>query len=228
MRPSLLVLALLLAAGFSPALRAAESAAPLTRMPLTGFTALFNGRDTTGWHFSRTVHHGSVGKATVEEGAIVLRQYGGDIYVADLVGLAMVREMGAVMTAVVLAAGLGSVPASAVSKFHGIGFTKGWDTPVARQNESCLGCHKGGNRLHWPGSAHAGNQLGCADCHNPMEKVSANSLLVRATINETCETCHQQQRTEFNKRSHMPLHEGKMTCVDCHNPHARLDSAAIL
>ena len=100
-----------------------------------------------------------------------------------------------------------------------IGFTKRWDTPVELQNAQCLSCHKGGNRLHWPGSTHASNQLGCADCHNPMEKVSANSLLVRATINETCETCHQQQRTEFNKRSHMPLHEGKMTCVDCHNPH---------
>lgn len=100
-----------------------------------------------------------------------------------------------------------------------IGFTKGWDTPVARQNESCLGCHKGGNRLHWPGSVHAGNQLGCADCHNPMQKVSTNSLLARNTINEVCSRCHQQQRAEFNKRSHMPLPEGKVSCVDCHNPH---------
>jgi phospholipid/cholesterol/gamma-HCH transport system permease protein len=41
-------------------------------------------------------------------GAIVLRQYGGDIYLADLIGLAMVREMGAVMTAVVLAGRTGA------------------------------------------------------------------------------------------------------------------------
>jgi len=41
-------------------------------------------------------------------GALVLRQYGGDIYVADLIGLAVVREMGAVMTAVVLAGRTGA------------------------------------------------------------------------------------------------------------------------
>ncbi len=41
-------------------------------------------------------------------GAIVLRQYGGDIYLADLIGLAMVREMGAVMAAVVLAGRTGA------------------------------------------------------------------------------------------------------------------------
>jgi len=100
-----------------------------------------------------------------------------------------------------------------------IGFTKGWGTPVQTQNATCLNCHQGGNRLHWPGSTHAGNQLGCADCHNTMEKVSATGLLFKSSINETCQTCHQQQRAEFNKRSHMPLPEGKMSCVDCHNPH---------
>ncbi len=41
-------------------------------------------------------------------GALVLRQYGGDIYVADLVGLAVCREMGAVMTGVVLAGRTGA------------------------------------------------------------------------------------------------------------------------
>jgi len=35
--------------------------------------------------------------------ALILRQYGGDIYVADLVGISMLREMGALMTAIVLA-----------------------------------------------------------------------------------------------------------------------------
>lgn len=100
-----------------------------------------------------------------------------------------------------------------------VGFTKKWATPVAQQNDACLSCHQGGNRLHWPGSVHAGNQLGCADCHNPMERVSFNSALAKPTINDTCQSCHAQQRTEFAKRSHMPLPEGKMSCVDCHNPH---------
>lgn len=100
-----------------------------------------------------------------------------------------------------------------------ISFTKEWGTPIAKQNETCLSCHKGGQRLHWPGSIHATNKLGCSDCHNPMARFSANGLLKKASITETCQTCHQQQRAEFQKRSHMPVPEGKMTCVDCHNPH---------
>ncbi len=49
-----------------------------------------------------------VGVTLAYTGAIVLRQYGGDIYVADLIGLSMVREMGAVMTGVVLAGRTGA------------------------------------------------------------------------------------------------------------------------
>ncbi len=49
-----------------------------------------------------------VGVTLAYTGAIVLRQYGGDIYVADLVGLSMVREMGALMTGVVLAGRTGA------------------------------------------------------------------------------------------------------------------------
>jgi DmsE family decaheme c-type cytochrome len=73
--------------------------------------------------------------------------------------------------------------------------------------------------MHWEGSIHATNHLACSDCHNPMEKASVNSLLAKQSIVETCVQCHQQQRHEFMKRSHMPVLEGKMSCVDCHNPH---------
>lgn len=100
-----------------------------------------------------------------------------------------------------------------------IGFSKEWNTPIERQNGQCLSCHAGGQRLHWPGSIHATNKLACSDCHNPMARFSANGLMKKAGITETCQTCHQQQRAEFRKKSHMPVPEGKMTCVDCHNPH---------
>jgi len=104
---------------------------------------------------------------------------------------------------------------------HGalVGFTKEWGTPVAQQTMMCLECHKGGQRMHWPGSAHAANDLSCSDCHNPMARFSDSGLIKKVSINETCITCHQQQRAEFSKRSHMPVLDGKMTCVDCHNPH---------
>ena len=43
--------------------------------------------------------------------------------------------------------------------------------------------------------------------------------MARQSISETCFQCHKQQRAEFRRRSHMPLPEGKLSCVDCHNPH---------
>ncbi len=100
-----------------------------------------------------------------------------------------------------------------------VGFTREWGTPVAQQNSMCISCHKGGQHMFWEGSTHATHNLSCADCHNPMAKLSATGLLKKPSINETCYSCHKQQRAEFAKRSHMPIPEGKMTCIDCHSPH---------
>lgn len=36
---------------------------------------------------------------------------------------------------------------------------------------------------------------------------------------ELCGNCHTQKRAMFMRTSHMPYREGKMNCVDCHNPH---------
>lgn len=91
--------------------------------------------------------------------------------------------------------------------------------PVKIQNASCLQCHRGGNRIHWTGSMHEMNKLACSDCHDPMAKYSSNGLLARTSVNEICFTCHQEQRAQFRRRSHMPLLEGKISCIDCHNPH---------
>jgi DmsE family decaheme c-type cytochrome len=110
-------------------------------------------------------------------------------------------------------------PANPANRGSLVGFTKEWGTPIATQTAMCLSCHQGGGQLFWSGSAHANQQLSCSGCHNPMARISATGLLKKATINETCYTCHQQQRGEFAKRSHMPLPEGKMSCTDCHNPH---------
>lgn len=100
-----------------------------------------------------------------------------------------------------------------------IAFTRRRDVPVGTQNAQCLQCHKGGSRIFWHGSVHETTRLSCSDCHNPMARISASGLLAKTSVSETCFTCHQQQRTEFRKRSHMPLPEGRMSCVDCHNPH---------
>lgn len=49
-------------------------AAQLGTIP-DGFSRIFNGRNTDGWHWSRTVHHGTSAIATVEEDALVLQPY---------------------------------------------------------------------------------------------------------------------------------------------------------
>ncbi len=56
-----------------------------------------------------------VGVTLAYTGAVVLRQYGGDIYVADLVGISMVREMGAVMTGIVIAGRTGAAFAATIA-----------------------------------------------------------------------------------------------------------------
>lgn len=99
------------------------------------------------------------------------------------------------------------------------GFSKGWGSSIERMNGQCLNCHKGGQRIFWEGSIHQTNKLACSDCHNPMAKFSGGGLLKKPSITETCQSCHQQQRAEFKKKSHMPVPEGKMSCEDCHNPH---------
>lgn len=108
-----------------------------------------------------------------------------------------------------------------------IGFMRESATPPERQSAQCMTCHQGGQRMHWGGSAHDRALVACSDCHNPMARLSANGLLRKANISETCESCHSQQRAEFRRRSHMPVPEGKMSCVDCHNPHGSTRSPLI-
>jgi len=107
----------------------------------------------------------------------------------------------------------------AADKTAVIAFTRRREVPVDSQNAQCLQCHKGRERIFWEGSIHQRSDLSCSDCHNPMAKLSVSGLLAKNTVNDTCFTCHQQQRIEFRKRSHMPVLEGKMSCSDCHNPH---------
>jgi phospholipid/cholesterol/gamma-HCH transport system permease protein len=49
-----------------------------------------------------------VGLIMAYQSAILMRQFGADIYVADAVGLVMVREMGSMMTAIILAGRTGA------------------------------------------------------------------------------------------------------------------------
>src|SRR3546814_20376816 len=52
-------------------------------------------------------------------GTVQLRQFGAQLYVADLFGIAMVREMGAVMTAIVIAGRTGAAIAAHIVTVQG-------------------------------------------------------------------------------------------------------------
>ena len=81
-----------------------------------GFTRMFRGKKVFRWvDFAQVLYQCSCGALPIVSlislltgltmafvGAVQLQKFGAGIYVADLVGLAMVREMGALMTAIVM------------------------------------------------------------------------------------------------------------------------------
>ena len=107
-----------------------------------------------------------------------------------------------------------------------ITFAKNDKTPVARRNEVCTSCHAKGLHLFWKGSAHEARDVACTSCHTVMEEVGPHNL-ARATVIDTCGTCHIQKRAQQMRTSHMPLREGKMTCTSCHNPHGTVTPALL-
>jgi DmsE family decaheme c-type cytochrome len=99
-----------------------------------------------------------------------------------------------------------------------VNFQRKSNTDVAASNGACLTCHQGGKLMGWQSSTHALEDTACASCH----KVHRQKDQVRnpgMQQAEVCFTCHKEQRTQFNKVSHHPVVEGKMSCSSCHNVH---------
>ncbi len=67
----------------------------------------------------------------------------------------------------------------------------------------------------------------CETCHGPgsLHADAEGKAQKRATIinpgkhSETCYQCHPDKRASFSLQYHHPVPEGKMGCVDCHDPH---------
>lgn len=72
-----------------------------------------------------------------------------------------------------------------------------------KEGQACETCHG-------PGSLHADAQ-GLAEKHATIINPKKNS--------ETCYQCHLDKRGDFSLQYHHPVPEGKMGCVDCHDPH---------
>jgi predicted CXXCH cytochrome family protein len=120
--------------------------------------------------------------------------------------------------------------------------------PPDAANGVCLSCHVQDAPVRsWMAGTHAAEHVRCTECHQThtrapqagalarlafdtttpgsitfaerLQPESTVKMAPREQINESCLKCHQSQRAEMSLPYHHPLQEGKVTCVDCHNPH---------
>jgi len=89
--------------------------------------------------------------------------------------------------------------------------------PLEARNQVCLSCHEGTTRTAWHDGAHERAKLACTDCHKMHQE--SDAVLTKASQPQVCQTCHKQQKADFQKTSAHPVRFGLMTCSDCHNAH---------
>lgn len=102
-------------------------------------------------------------------------------------------------------------------------------------DKTCADCHANIARA-FPASPHArlhleqskmAGQNGCESCHGPGSKhVAMGALGAKFIVNpgkdpSACFRCHLDIQAEFHLPQHHPVIEGKMNCVQCHDPHGQ-------
>jgi predicted CXXCH cytochrome family protein len=100
-------------------------------------------------------------------------------------------------------------------------------------NQACFECHSNYTRI-FASSAHARIHLaesampgetGCESCHGPGSKhIAVGGGKGQFIVNpgkkpDACFQCHLETHSEFNLPQHHPVIEGRMNCVQCHDPH---------
>jgi predicted CXXCH cytochrome family protein len=100
-------------------------------------------------------------------------------------------------------------------------------------NNSCVDCHANytrgfaagpHGRMHVELAKMAGG-TGCESCHGPGSKhIAAGGGRGKFIVNpgrdpQACYSCHQETQIDFQLPQHHPVPEGKMSCVQCHDPH---------
>jgi DmsE family decaheme c-type cytochrome len=92
------------------------------------------------------------------------------------------------------------------------------------QADACYGCHASQKADFWKPYAHPVRfaKMACTDCHQPHGS-TADALLVRETLNQTCYTCHAEKRGPL-LWEHAPVPED---CGNCHDPHGAIHPAML-
>ncbi len=100
-------------------------------------------------------------------------------------------------------------------------------------NRSCADCH-GNYTRSFASTPHARVQIpaakpvgetGCESCHGPGSKhIAAGGGRGKFIVNpgkdpSACFQCHLETRAQFHLPQRHPVMEGKMNCVQCHDPH---------
>lgn len=92
--------------------------------------------------------------------------------------------------------------------------------PPPAQSLTCLKCHSGNatfNLHNWNAGSHALSDVSCFDCHDVHH--SPDLKVTPKESSKLCFSCHQAEEVSFSLASHHPLKEGRVFCIDCHDPH---------
>jgi len=89
----------------------------------------------------------------------------------------------------------------------------------AESSQRCLECHgESQTQRHHAVSGHAGNDVGCVDCHSPHHAKTEQHLLTKSQP-ELCYGCHAATRADFARPYRHRVNEGLVQCSDCHDVH---------
>lgn len=92
--------------------------------------------------------------------------------------------------------------------------------PAPAQSLTCLKCHSSNatfNLHNWNAGTHALSDVSCFHCHNVHH--SPDLKVTPKKSDRLCFSCHQKEEVSFSLASHHPLKEGRVFCIDCHDPH---------